>query len=156
MRLLPENCAIGLGAVPSSLFFRAGHQLALLLSGSRIPAPRGADRKPHGYAVWHDLVGQSIVISAILVLIVAVNFLVEYWPSIPVRLAYAGIGFRMLVSYLLPLEKLFFQSFGGLVAHFWSCVRRLPQAFGFYIIVWWGWGAFLVPEREHFGVLGTH
>lgn len=53
----------------------------------------------------------SIVIGAILVLIVAVNFLVESWPSIPVRFAYAGIGVCMLVSYFLPLEALFFESF---------------------------------------------
>jgi hypothetical protein len=51
----------------------------------------------------------SIVIAAILVLIVAVNFLVDSWSTIPVRLAYAGIGICILVSYLLPLEKLFFQ-----------------------------------------------
>lgn len=53
----------------------------------------------------------SIVIAAILVLIVAVNFLVDSWPSIPVLFAYAGIGVCMLVSYFLPLEKLFFQTF---------------------------------------------
>lgn len=53
----------------------------------------------------------SIVIGAILVLIVAVNFLVESWPSIPVRFAYVGIGICMLVSYFLPLEALFFESF---------------------------------------------
>ena len=51
----------------------------------------------------------SIVIAAILVLIVAVNFLVDSWSTIPVRLAYAGIGICILVSYLLPLERLFFQ-----------------------------------------------
>jgi spermidine synthase len=53
----------------------------------------------------------SIVIAAILVLIVIVNFLVDSWPTIPVRFAYAGIGICMLVSYFLPLEKLFFQAF---------------------------------------------
>jgi len=53
----------------------------------------------------------SIVIAAILVLIVAVNFLVDSWPSVPVHLAYAGIGICMWISYLLPLEKLFFQVF---------------------------------------------
>ncbi len=53
----------------------------------------------------------SIVIAAILVLIVVVNFLVDSWPTIPVRFAYAGIGICMLVSYFLPLEKLFFQAF---------------------------------------------
>ena len=53
----------------------------------------------------------SIVIAAILVLIVAVNFLVESWPTIPVRVAYVGIGICMLVSYFLPLQALFFDSF---------------------------------------------
>lgn len=53
----------------------------------------------------------SIVIAAILLLIVAVNFLVTSRPSIPVRFAYVGIGVCMLVSYFLPLEKLFFQAF---------------------------------------------
>jgi hypothetical protein len=53
----------------------------------------------------------SIVIAAILLLIVAVNFLVEFWRAVSVRLAYVGIGVCMLVSYFLPLEKLFFQTF---------------------------------------------
>ena len=53
----------------------------------------------------------SIVIAAILVLIVAANFLVASWPAIPVRLAYVGIGVCMFISYLLPLEMLFFQTF---------------------------------------------
>jgi len=53
----------------------------------------------------------SIVIAAILVLIVAVNFLVDSWPTIPVQFAYFGIGICLLVSYFLPLEKLFFQAF---------------------------------------------
>jgi spermidine synthase len=53
----------------------------------------------------------SIVIAAILVIIVIINFLVDSWPSIPVRMAYAGIAICMLASYFLPLEKLFFQEF---------------------------------------------
>jgi hypothetical protein len=53
----------------------------------------------------------SVVIATILVLIVAVNILVDAWPSIPIRYAYIGIGICMLVSYFLPLEKLFFQTF---------------------------------------------
>jgi spermidine synthase len=76
----------------------------------------------------------SIVISAILVLIVAVNFLVETWPSIPVRLAYAGIGICMLVSYLLPLQNLFFQGFWvkALVA---TLVLTSPVAFASIVFV---------------------
>jgi hypothetical protein len=53
----------------------------------------------------------SIVIGAILILIVAINMLVDAWPSIPVPLAYAGIIICMLISYFLPLHKLFFQAF---------------------------------------------
>ncbi len=52
----------------------------------------------------------SIVIAVLLVLIVVANFLVEAWPTIPVRLAYLGILVCILVSYFLPLEWLFFQS----------------------------------------------
>jgi hypothetical protein len=53
----------------------------------------------------------SIVIAAILVIIVMINFLVDSWPSIPVRMGYGGITICMLASYFLPLEKLFFQEF---------------------------------------------
>jgi spermidine synthase len=53
----------------------------------------------------------SIVIAAILVLIVAANLLVDTWPAIPLNFAYLGIGICMVISYLLPLESLFFQSF---------------------------------------------
>jgi hypothetical protein len=53
----------------------------------------------------------SIVIAAILVIIVMINFLVDSWPTIPVPMAYAGIAICMLASYFLPLEKLFFQGF---------------------------------------------
>jgi len=53
----------------------------------------------------------SVVIGAILILIVAVNMLVDLWPSIPLLFAYAGIGICVLVSYFLPIEKLFFQAF---------------------------------------------
>jgi hypothetical protein len=76
----------------------------------------------------------SIVIAAILVLIVAVNFLVDSWPSIPVRFAYAGIGICMLVSYLLPLEKLFFQAFWvkALVA---TLVLCSPVAFASIVFI---------------------
>jgi spermidine synthase len=53
----------------------------------------------------------SIVIAVLLVLIVVANLLVEGWPTIPVGFAYAGIFVCILISYLLPLERLFFQSF---------------------------------------------
>jgi spermidine synthase len=76
----------------------------------------------------------SIVIAAILVLIVAVNFLVDSWPSIPVRFAYSGIGICLLVSYFLPLEKLFFQGFWvkALVA---TLVLCSPVAFASIVFI---------------------
>src|ERR1700730_12059661 len=76
----------------------------------------------------------SIVIAAILVLIVAANFLVASWPAIPVRLAYVGIGVCMFISYLLPLEMLFFQTFWikALVA---TLVLCSPVAFASIVFV---------------------
>jgi hypothetical protein len=76
----------------------------------------------------------SIVIAAILVLIVAANFLVESWPAIPVRLAYLGIGVCIFVSYLLPLEMLFFQALWikALVA---TLVLCSPVAFASIVFV---------------------
>jgi spermidine synthase len=76
----------------------------------------------------------SIVIAAILVLIVAVNFLVESWPSIPVPVAYAGIGVCMLVSYFLPLERLFFQVFWVKVL-MGSLVLCSPVAFASIVFI---------------------
>jgi len=76
----------------------------------------------------------SIVIAAVLVLIVAVNFLVESWPSLPVYWAYAGIGFCILVSYLLPLDWLFFRVFWvkALVA---AMVLCSPVAFASIVFI---------------------
>lgn len=76
----------------------------------------------------------SIVIAAILVLIVGANFLVDSSPAIPVRLAYVGIGVCMLISYLLPLEKLFFQTFWvkALVA---TLVLCSPVAFASLVFI---------------------
>src|SRR5207245_6260034 len=75
-----------------------------------------------------------IVIGAILLLIVAVNSLVDSSPSIPVQFAYAGIGICMLVSYFLPLEKLFFQAFWvkALVA---ALVLCSPVAFASIVFI---------------------
>ena len=76
----------------------------------------------------------SVVIAGILVLIVAANFLVDLWPAIPVRFAYAGILVCMLISYFLPLEKLFFQSFWvkALVA---TLVLCSPVAFASIVFI---------------------
>jgi len=50
----------------------------------------------------------SIVISGLLLLIVAANFLVQFVPRFPVGIAYVGIFLTLFVSYAVPLEKLFF------------------------------------------------
>ena len=78
---------------------------------------------------------QSVALLSrlILAIIVAVSFLVDTWPSIP-RLAYAGTGTCMLISYLLPLEKLFFQVFWvkALVA---TLVLCSPVAFASIVFI---------------------
>jgi len=76
----------------------------------------------------------SIVIAAILVLIVAINFLVDSWPSISVHFAYAGIAICMLVSYFLPLEKLFFQAF-WMKAFIATLVLCSPVAFASIVFI---------------------
>jgi spermidine synthase len=50
----------------------------------------------------------SIVIAALLLLIVAANYLVAWRPHIPVAVGYAGIFLTIAVGYLVPLEKFFF------------------------------------------------
>ena len=50
----------------------------------------------------------SIVISGLLLLIVAANFLVQFVPRFPVGIAYVWIFLTLFVSYAVPLEKLFF------------------------------------------------
>ena len=52
----------------------------------------------------------AIVIAGLLVLIVAANVVVDFWSKIPASLGYAGIFASILVGYLVPLEKFFFQS----------------------------------------------
>ena len=52
----------------------------------------------------------SIVIAGLLLLIVASNILVDYLPRISVTHGYAGIFATLLLSYFIPLEKLFFSS----------------------------------------------
>jgi spermidine synthase len=53
----------------------------------------------------------SIVVSGLLSLIVAANLAYQRFPGIPLRWAYAGLFFSLLVSLVMPLEKLFFESF---------------------------------------------
>jgi hypothetical protein len=53
----------------------------------------------------------SIAISGLLLLIVGSNVLVEWKKSFNVGVAYAGIFVSMLVSYLVPMQSLFFASY---------------------------------------------
>lgn len=53
----------------------------------------------------------SIVISALMLLIVLSNVLVEWKPDISVGIAYAGIFVSMFAAYLIPIERYFFPSF---------------------------------------------
>ncbi len=52
----------------------------------------------------------SIVVSGLLCLIVAANLIYQRFPRIPVQWAYAGLFVSLLVSFVVPLEKLFFES----------------------------------------------
>ena len=52
----------------------------------------------------------SIVVSGLLCLILAANFLYQRFPRIPVRWAYAGLFTSLFISLAVPLEKLFFES----------------------------------------------
>jgi spermidine synthase len=76
----------------------------------------------------------SVVIAGILVLIVAANTLVDFWPGIPVRFAYAGIGACIAISYLLPFETLFFRAFWVKVVVA-TLVLCSPVAFGSIVFV---------------------
>jgi spermidine synthase len=53
----------------------------------------------------------SIVISGLLCLIVAANLVYQRFPRVPLQWAYTGLFLSLLVSFLVPLEKLFFESF---------------------------------------------
>jgi spermidine synthase len=53
----------------------------------------------------------SIVVSGLLLLVVAANAVYEWFPKVPMRLAYAGLFVSLAVSYAVPIEKLFFESF---------------------------------------------
>ncbi len=52
----------------------------------------------------------SIVVSGLLCLIVAANLVYERFRGIPVRWAYTGLFVSLLVSFVVPLETLFFES----------------------------------------------
>lgn len=52
----------------------------------------------------------AVVVSGLLCLIVAANLVYEAFRRIPLTLAYAGLFLSLAVMYVLPLEKLFYQS----------------------------------------------
>jgi hypothetical protein len=52
----------------------------------------------------------SLVISGLLVLIVGANLLVHWKTDINIGVGYAGIFASILLSYFLPIERLFFAS----------------------------------------------
>jgi spermidine synthase len=52
----------------------------------------------------------SIVVSGLLCLIVAANAVYQRFPRIPLSWAYAGLFVSLATSFLVPIEKLFFES----------------------------------------------
>lgn len=76
----------------------------------------------------------SIVVSVLLCLIVVANLVYQRYPSIPVRWAYAGLFASLMLSFAIPLEKLFFESLPvrGLVAGTLLC---LPVFFAGIVFV---------------------
>jgi spermidine synthase len=76
----------------------------------------------------------SIVVSGLLCLIVAANLVYQWFPQIPLRWAYAGLFLSLLVSFAVPLEKLFFESF-ALRALASSIVLCLPVFFAGIVFV---------------------
>ena len=76
----------------------------------------------------------SIVIAGFLLLIVAANFLVEWRPAIPESVGYAGIFVSIIVAYVIPPERFFFDSIWikGLVA---TAVLCLPVFFAGIVFI---------------------
>jgi len=76
----------------------------------------------------------SIVISGLLCLIVAANLVYERFRNFPPRLAYAGLFASLLISFLVPTDRLFFASavIRGLVS---GVVLCLPVFFAGIIFV---------------------
>jgi spermidine synthase len=76
----------------------------------------------------------SVVISAILLLIVASNLVVDRWRRFPLRVGYLGLLTSIGVSFMIPIQALFFQSFWirGLAA---AAVFCLPVFFAGMIFI---------------------
>jgi hypothetical protein len=52
----------------------------------------------------------AVVVSGLLCLIVAANLVYGAFPRIPLAVAYAGLFATLAVMYLVPMQKLFFES----------------------------------------------
>jgi len=52
----------------------------------------------------------AVVVSGVLCLIVAANFVYGAMPHIPLAVAYVGLFVSLVVMYVVPLEKLFYES----------------------------------------------
>jgi SAM-dependent methyltransferase len=52
----------------------------------------------------------AVVVSGLLCLIVAANLLYGVWPRIPLPVAYAGLFLSLAVMFVVPVEKLFYES----------------------------------------------
>ncbi|HTS04886.1 MAG TPA: methyltransferase domain-containing protein [Candidatus Eisenbacteria bacterium] len=52
----------------------------------------------------------AVVVSGLLCLIVAANLVYEAMPRIPLAVAYTGLFFTLAILYLVPMQKLFFES----------------------------------------------
>ena len=76
----------------------------------------------------------SIVISGLLFLIVAANLAYQQFPPIPLPWSYAGLFLSLLVSFVVPSERLLFQSF-VLRAAISTIVLCLPVFFAGVVFV---------------------
>jgi spermidine synthase len=52
----------------------------------------------------------SIVVSGLLCLIVAANFVYDFFPRIPLSVAYTGLFISLAVMFVIPMQRLFFES----------------------------------------------
>jgi spermidine synthase len=76
----------------------------------------------------------AVVISGLLFLIVAANLVYSAFPRMPLAIAYAGLFLSLCVMYIVPMQKLFFESWllRAVVATFALC---LPVFFAGIIFV---------------------
>jgi len=76
----------------------------------------------------------SVVISGLLCLIVAANLVYQRFPRIPLHWAYTGLFLSLIMSFVVPLENLFFESF-ALRALVSTIVLCLPVFFAGIVFV---------------------